>query len=157
MKLKKVLVLFFLLLMPILVKADSCDSESITIESIELEEKSDEVEETAEATIENNKIVINLDMSSVGDKAKYKITVKNDLEEDIKLDDFLNADSDFISYSLEFEDGNEKSLVMGKSTEIVYLTIEYKNEITHDSYENGKFTDNRIMSVDMSTSPKEII
>ena len=66
-----------ILFIPLLVNAETCDNDKVTISSITLEDKSNNVEELDNATTSNNNININLNMSNVGDNIKYKFIVNN--------------------------------------------------------------------------------
>ena len=84
MKKVKIIIPIFLVLMfmPFVVNAETCDTDKISIDSITLEENFDNVEELEEARVNGKNINLNLSMSEVGDNVKYKITVKNDSNED---------------------------------------------------------------------------
>ncbi len=157
MSLKKCFLLLIISLIPFLVKAESCDSEGITIESIELEEKSESVIELAEATVENNKIKLNLDITTLGDSAKYKIVIENTSEEDYELDkNLIDSESEYVKYSIEYEEDDEdEGIVLGASKKTIYLVVEYKNEVPDTQFDNGKYNNNDVLMINLSNESKE--
>lgn len=144
------LILFLIFLTPVLVNAETCDTDKISIDSITLEENFDNVEELEEARVNGKNINLNLSMSEVGDNVKYKITVKNDSNEDYKLDNnSFNLNSDYIDYVLESED--DTNIIKANSSKTIYLKVEYKNEVPEDKFESGIFNDNKSLIVNLST------
>ena len=84
-----------------MVKAENCSPDKISISSITIEDKSDNVEELEEVATNGKNIKYNLSMSNVGDNIIYKVTVKNDSYEDYEIDNNLfNTGSKFINYSI---------------------------------------------------------
>ena len=85
--------------------ADSCNNGNVSISSIELVEKNENTRELEEPKINGKNLILNLVMAEVGDKIEYKIVVKNDSNDNFKLDNnSLILDSNYIDYSLESED-----------------------------------------------------
>ena len=143
-------ILLLLMFIPIYVSAETCDNNKISISSISLKEKSDNVEELNEATANGNNIILNLSMSEVGDNIKYKIAVKNDSNEDYELDkNSFNIRSEYIDYVLESNDNS--NIIKKNSSKVIYLKVEYKNEVPEDKFESGSFNDNQVMIVNLST------
>ena len=152
MKFKKLILPFLLvlMLMPFMVNAESCNLDKISIDSIFLDEKSDNVEELEAASVNDKNINLNLSMLEVGDNIKYKIVVKNDSNEDYELDkNSFNVSSDYIDYTLEPND--DSNIVKANSSKIVYLKVEYKNEVPDEAFESGTYIDNKSMIVNLST------
>ena len=142
-------ILFFLMFIPIFVNAETCDTDKITIENITIENKSNNVEELSEATANGKNINLNLSMSEVGDNIEYKFIVKNDSNEDYKLDKTgLILKSDYINYSFKTED--KSNIVKAKTSKIVILRVEYKTEVSEDKFESGTYKDNKTMIVQLS-------
>ena len=149
---KKYILPFLLLFMfiPIFVNAETCDTDKITISSITIESKSDSVEELDEATASGKIINLNLSMSEVGDNITYKIIVKNNLNEDYELDkNSLNLNSDYVDYTFKSED--DSNVVKANSSKIVYLKVNYANEVPDDAFESGTYNDNQSMTLTLST------
>ena len=115
-------ILLLLIFIPFYVNAETCDTDKITISSITVESKSDNVEELEEAKASDKNINLNLSMSNLGDNIKYKIVVKNDSNEDYELDkNSFNLSSDYIEYTLDSED--DTSIVKANSSKVVYLKV----------------------------------
>ena len=143
-------ILLFMMFIPFYVNAETCDTDKISISSITVEEKSDNVEELDNATASGKNINLNLSMSKVGDNIEYKIVVKNDSNEDYELDkNSLNISSDYIDYTIELEDNS--NIVKANSSKTVYLKVEYKTEVPEDAFESGTYNDNKTMALNLST------
>ena len=142
-------ILLFLMFIPFVVNAETCDTDKITINSITVENKSDNVEELETATASGKNISLNLSMSEVGDNIEYKFVVKNDSSEDYELDKTrLNINSDYINYSFETDDNS--NVVKANSTKNVTLRVEYKNEVPEDKFESDSYIDNKTISFQLS-------
>lgn len=155
---KKYLLLFLLLIIfiPCVINAEICNQDMISISSIDAEDSSLGVSEINEATASGKIINLNLSMSDVGDNITYKVVVKNDSDEDYKLDEeSLNISSDYIDYSIETEDNS--NIIKAKSSKSVYLKVNYSNEVPEDKYESGTFNDNKSMMLSLATEEKEDI
>ena len=145
---KKTLLIIFLLFVPLIVNAEDCDTDKVTIESIEKEEVVNNAVELTEATSDGKSINLNIGMSYVGDKITYKLTIKNDSNEDYELDqNSFNINSNYIDYKLNTNDNNY--IVGANSTKTVYLTVNYKSEVPNEAFNNGSFTDNKTLNVDL--------
>ena len=143
-------VLLFLMFIPFYVNAETCDTDKITISSITMENKSDNVEELETATASGKNISLNLSMSEVGDNIEYKFVVKNDSNEDYELDKTsLNLKSDYINYLFKTDDNS--NVVKPKTSKNVTLRVEYKTEVSEDKFENGTYNDSKTMTVNLST------
>ena len=149
MKKSVILIVFLIMFLPVLAKADTCDPDKITIESITLVNKSDHVTEIKEATAEGRNINLDITMSFVDDDIEYKMIVKNDSDEDYELDKTsFNINSDFIDYSLETED--ETGIIKAKSSKSVILKIRYKTQVPETSFdENGIYTNQETMELNL--------
>ena len=142
-------ILLLLMFVPFVVNAETCDTDKITISSIIVEDKSENVIELDEATASGKNINLNLSMSEVGDNIEYKFLVKNDSNEDYELDKTsLNLDSDYINYSFETDDNS--NVVKAKSSKNVTLRVEYKNEVPKDKFKSESYNDNKTMRVQLS-------
>lgn len=143
-------ILLFVLFIPFFVNAETCDLDKISISSITIEEKSDNVEELDEATANRKNINLNLSMSDVGDTIVYKIIVKNDSDEDYQFDkNSISINSDYIDYSMESDD--DYTIIKANETKEIYLRVEYNNEVPEEKFSNGAFNENKEMVVNLST------
>ena len=142
-------ILLILMFIPIYVSAETCDNNRISISSITIKEKTN-VEEITEATANEKNLNLNLFMSNVGDSITYKIVVKNDSNEDYELDkNSFNIRSEYIDYVLESNDNS--NIIKKNSSKVIYLKVEYKNEVPEDKFESGFFNDNQATIVTLST------
>ena len=144
-------ILLFMMFIPFIVNAETCDTDKISISSITVEEKSDNVEEIDEASASGKNINLNLSMSEVGDNINYKIIVKNDSNEDYELDkNSFNISSDYIEYTIESDDNS--NIVKANSSKTVYLKVEYKTEVPDEVFESGAYNDNKTIAINLSTN-----
>ena len=78
---KKLILIVLLLLVPVFVKANECNINSITIEGVSLEEVKGEAIEKSSPVLDGLNVNLDLKLTEVGDSVKYKITIKNDSDE----------------------------------------------------------------------------
>ena len=148
---KILIILFCLFFIPYIVKAETCEIDKIKLDSITIDNKSDNITELDTATINNKNINLNLSMSEIGDNITYKIIVKNDSDEDYELDNnSLIIDSDYIDYSFQFEDNI--NIIKANSNKIILLKVEYKNMVPEESFISGSFNDNKTIKLNFSTN-----
>ena len=101
---------------------------NVGIEKIERIEKSLGVTEKSQATIDNGKIILNLEMTDVEDFAKYKVTINNDSNEKYRvITNIGKLNDDYINYQIDFDDDN--TILDSKSKKIFYITATYEKEI----------------------------
>jgi len=148
-KIKGLFILLIILsILSINVKANTCNPDKVSIESISTLDKTNNVEEIEEASKEGKNIKLNLSMSEVGDNIKYKLIIKNDANEDYKLDEKnLNKESDYVIYTFEFEDNS--NIVKANTTKVVYLKVEYKKEIPSEELENDVFNEKKAIPLNI--------
>ena len=116
--------MFILLFIPVVVKAEECSLDNISIEEIELLNKSDNVVQR-DSIIEGKKILFDLKFEEVGNFIEYKLKIKNSTENDYKLDN--NYSSVYFNYMISTEDNSN---VIGKSeTKEVLLRLSYVKSI----------------------------
>lgn len=147
---KKILLtlLFFIMFIPLIVKAEMCEDDAIKIKSITCVDKTRNIKNCDDAEVVDNNIELNLEVYDVGDKAKYEIVIENTDDEDYKLDkgDF-NLSSDYIDYT--FETADEEAVLGASKTTTVYLDVEYVKEVPMDQFVNGVFLDNKALQVNI--------
>lgn len=143
MKIKGLFILLIILsILSINVKANTCNPDKVSIESISTLDKTNNVEEIEEASKEGKNIKLNLSMSDVGDYIKYKLIIKNDSNEDYKLaEKSLNIESDYMNYNFELEDNSD--IIKANSSKIIYLKVEYQKEIPSEELENDVFNEKK--------------
>ena len=122
------LLLLVMLFIPFNVFAEECKQDSTKIESIELKEKSKNVEELSPAAIVKNKINLDVKMYDVGDYIEYKLKVYNGSNKNFYFDSSsLNISSDYSDYFLDYKDKSNKIEPGSKKT--VYLVVKYKKKV----------------------------
>ena len=149
MKIKGLFILLIILsILSINVKANTCNPDKVSIESISTLDKTNNVEEIEEASKEGKNIKLNLSMSDVGDYIKYKLIIKNDSNEDYKLaEKSLNIESDYMNYSFELEDNSD--IIKANSSKIIYLKVEYQKEIPSEELENDVFNEKKAIPLNI--------
>ena len=160
MKLKKLLIVLLLAIIPIWIFAQdntseledpsNCNFDQVTIQSVELEEKSQSVTEVAQPTIEDKKIDLNLKMGNVGDTAKYNIVIKNDSSNDYTFGT-PNSTSRYITYTTD----TKNAVVPAGTTKTVSLIVKYQNEVPESAFSGETFVENEdlqlVLTNDSST------
>ena len=155
---KNILLLMFLvLLVPVYVWAEECDSSKISLGSLELVGSKvagvDNVDIENGASIVDNKIVLNLNFSSVNDYAQYSFVIKNDSNEDYELTDkSITIDSDYIDYTLSTDDN--LNIIKAGEEKTVLLNIKYSKEVDSSSFKDGSYTESKIMNLNYSYDKK---
>ncbi len=150
MNIKKMLLLLLLFIMPFVVNAETCNPEKVTIESIVINNKTDNVVEKSAPSVSGKNLNIDLGMFEVGDAIEYKMVVKNESGSDYELDrTSLSKSSDFIEYILETKDNS--TIVKDGETKEVIIRVQYKNQVTDDAYVNGVYNDNKNLAVNLSS------
>ncbi len=150
MKKKIYLFLLFIMFIPFYVKAETCDTNKVSISSISIEQKSDNVKEIDEVKTNGKNINVNLSMSDIGDNIEYKIIVKNDSKEDYVIDNnSLNINSKYLDYSLKAKDNS--NVVKSNTSKTIYLKIVYKNKVPNQDFDSGTYNDNKTIKVNLMT------
>jgi len=144
-------VLFFMIcsfFLPYYVYAEECSQDGIKIESIQLKDKTEYVEEKTPATLEANKIGLDLQMYEVGDYVEYELKVSNSSNESYYFDKDLLADSDYFDYSISYKD--QDHTIKPNEKKEVLLRVQYKKEIEKDQFYSGRYQDNNSVTVSLS-------
>ncbi len=137
MRIKKIFSFIFLmfLFIPLIVEAEVCDNDSIKLLSIDFEEKTEGVEESAE--IVDNIIKLDAKLFEVNDYIKYKVVIKNDSDEDYKINGPISNSDNTISYQIVSEDNS--NIIKKNETKEVYLIVTYTNKVGASSFQNGEY------------------
>ena len=144
-------IILLITLIPSIVFAEECEAENVTIESIKINTKTDNVIEKSEPIINGRNINLDLKMSEVGDSIEYEMIVKNDSNEDYELDKTtLSANSDYIEYT--FDTNSDSNIVKKGETKKVRLKVSYKNEVAANLFQNGIYTDNKKLTVNLANN-----
>ena len=146
---KLLLIMLIIIIIPFYVNAKTCDNDKISISSITIKDKSNNVKELSQTTVNGKKIKINLSMKEVGDNIEYNIIVKNDSNNDYELNNnSFNLSSKYIEYTIDSKD--HSNIVKRKTSKAVSLKIEYKHEVPEDSFESGVYNDKNSIMVKLS-------
>ena len=147
---KKYILLFILIFLPFIVNAETCNTNDITISSITIGDKTGNVKEISEATAVGKNINLDLSMSEVGDSVEYKVLVSNESNNDYELDkNSFSIDSNYINYNIYSEDNS--NIVKANSEKLIFLKVEYKNEVPNEVFESGTYNDNKSLVLNLST------
>lgn len=151
---KKYVILLLILFLPFMVNAATCDTDKIEIKSIDLVESSNAVVQNSDPFAQGKEIKVDVSMSNVGDNAKYKLIIKNDSDEDLEFNkDSININSQYLDYSFDISDNN---IIKANSTKEIYLNIQYKKEVPDSAFNEGVFTNNQVMNVDLSNESVDV-
>ena len=146
--------LIILLLIPFMVLAKTCDSDSIQVLSLTNTGSTGYAEEKGEPTLVNNKIKLNVLLHEVGDSITYTLEISNDSDEDVMIDsDMFESDSDYLEYSIYADDNT--NVIEAGTTKIVKLRVSYVEEIDTTLLTNGIFSHSS--SMDLAISSEEEI
>ena len=143
-------ILILIMILPIIVLAETCDSNSVRIESISVKNKNGSVQEVTEATKNGTEINVNLNMLEVGDSIIYTTTIKNYSEEDYYLDNsYLIVDTDYLEYSITSED--DSNLIQAQSTKDFDIKVKYRTQVDDTAFVAGEYKDNNNLSLKLAT------
>ncbi len=132
---KKLLILLVLLLVPFVVKADD-----IEIKKIEVVEKSDDVEVNSDPVYKDGKLSFDLSFTNVSDFVKFKITIKNNTEEDLEVDETPQyGKNKYIKYTIIYDEKN--NLLKAGEEKVLYILATYDTEIPVDEFDNGEYNE----------------
>ena len=150
---KKYLLPFILLVMltPMFVQAETCNSNDIKIESIERTKITGNAEEITEANISGKKIKLDLKLHDLGDSIEYKLKVKNDSNEKYYFEEnSLILDTDYLNY--EFMDETNSNMIEAGTEKTIQLKVEYKKEVPQNQLVNGSFNDTNSINLILSNN-----
>ncbi len=137
MKNSKIFLCFSLMFLVFLSITNVNAADNVKIKSVELVDKSINAAETSKATSNGLIMNFNIRFLSVDDYAKYKVVVENKENKDyeISVDSEFNT-SKYITY--EYEKANN---IKANSDTEFYVTVSYKNEVSEDSFSDGKYSE----------------
>ena len=138
---KKILIIIMItVLLPIITNAKTCANDKISVSSITVEQKANNVMELDNASIDEKNIDLNISMTEVGDSLKYKIIIKNNSDEDYELskDNFL-FNTDYIDYNITTDDNSK--IVKANTNKTIYLNMRYAHEVKKELLNKGIYND----------------
>ena len=146
---KFLIALFCIFLLPFVVQAETCDPSNIKLESINLISTNGNAKETTEASVNAQKINLNLKLFEPGDSIEYNFKVKNTANEDFYFnEEALKLNTDYIEYTFIYDD-NSNIVEAGKEKNIK-LKVEYKNAVPTELLTSGRFNDSNTVIVSLS-------
>ena len=124
---------------------------NVKITNVELDSKSDTVTINKDATFNGLEVDTDVHFMMKDDYVKYKITITNNDNEDYKIVSNTNNNSDYVEYTYEnVED------IKANSTEIIYMTIRYKNLVEDDKYDdNNKYSESNVETLTLNNMSGE--
>ena len=142
---KKILFII-ILLFPFIVKAEY-DESKITIESFGMSYKEGYGSETSTPTISGRTVNFSYEVSDIGDKIIFDMTIKNTSGEDIELYNRTST-SNHIEYLLTTSDLNY--VVKNNTSKTFQLQVKYVNPVEENDLENGPYNDTYTYSLVVS-------
>lgn len=137
--------LLIILLIPFIVLAEN---KNVEIKNIELLEKSDNVEELAEASFKDLKLNFSLKFTSKDDYAKYKIVLVNNSDKDYEIDNTSTFnEKKFIKYDYEVE--NNKKVLKAKEELTINILITYIKELEDSDFVDGFYKETNSVSLEL--------
>ncbi len=145
---KKILFMF-LLFIPFFVYAE-CDSK-VTISKLELDSKKGYAEELEQSSYECNNIKLNIKMYNKDDSIIYNLTIKNNSDDDVELNNVIDSKSEYIVYKIE-----DKDLIVEKGKEKTFkLSATYNKLVSPTLLVNGTVEDNQVMNLSVTTKEEK--
>ena len=142
---KKYLIYLFILFIPFMVLAEN---KNVEIKNIELIEKSDDVEELAEASFKDLKLNFSLKFTAKDDYAKYKIVLVNNSDKDYEIDNTSTFNTKkFIRYDYEVE--NNKKVLKAKEELTINILITYIKELEDSDFVDGFYKETNSVSLEL--------
>ena len=145
-KLKVLLALVAIVLMPNVYAA-----KDVTIESIELVDKSTAVTELSEPTVKGLNVSFDLSFSDLDDFAKYKIVLDNPTNEDYEVakeNEFKT--SEYLQYTYEFD--KDTNIVKKNSKLTMYINIKYNKAVPSNKLTDGKYVEANEMAITLGNN-----
>ena len=150
---KKVLLTILLLFIPFFIYAEECDTDKVTVKSIELIDKTTSVEEYDPPAIEEGIIYLDIGMSYLNDSAEYRVVLDNASNQDFNVNKNLTNDSKYIEYRLEPVDGTY--VINKNSSEEFILTIKYINKVEAADFYDGYYEEEKELLININDYVEE--
>ena len=139
---KKYLILFLILFIPIFVYADTCDNSKIVISDLEMIESTGYAEEISSPSINNQLINTNLKLYDVGDSITYRFNIKNNSNEDYDLSKNISSDE-----NTKYELITDNNKINAGEEKIVQLKITYQKRVDDSKYNGGRYIQNKEQNI----------
>ena len=128
-------------------------AEDITLESVTLDYKSEEVSIVNDPIVDKLTIKFDVSFKNVGDFVKYKIIINNQSNEDyeIRENSSLN-NSNYISYVYSYDE--ENNIAEKNKKTVMYIVISYKNDVPNNLIVNGFYNETNNLILDLGEQIK---
>ena len=142
------LILFIFIFMVVPVHAVN----DVSIESIDLDSKSDTSVIVEEAIANNLSIKFNVKFTEVNDYVKYKIVINNKSNIDYMISE-NKSNSEFIEYEYSYDDNNK--IIENNKKTTMYINIKYIKEVEEESLVDGLYNevDNLVIDLGNEENP----
>ena len=145
---KKILLaslIFFLLLIPLKIKAAN-----VEIKEVEILEKSDGLTEISKPTYKDLKINFDLGFKELRDYIQYKLVLKNNDEKDYQVDEQTKfSEGNHIKYDISYE--GKENVIKAGGEKVIYITVTYENEVSQDKFVGGVYQEDNNVVIILST------
>ena len=140
------------LFIPFIVQAEECNINNIIISSIESVKTNGYIEEKTEASVEGQKINLDLKVYEEGDSIEYKVILNNISNEDYYFDEnSLKQNNEYMSYEFIYDDNS--NIIKPKEEKELIIRVTYKNKVQEES-NNGSI--NKTNNIKVNLSNKEL-
>lgn len=144
--------LLLLLILPLFAFAEEkCEENGIIIDDVELMSEESNFKEKRKPDYYQNMLDTNLVFTDGTSMVKYKIIIKNNTNKEYSLDSSnIKSDSKYINYKLDYDE----EILNPNEEKIVYLTIDYYNEVEDTILANGSYKETSKLSIDFLENEK---
>lgn len=147
----KYLLILTILLIPILVKANNCELDKVSIKAVTIKKQSDKAEEIEKAALDNNQVNLNIKFQEEGDYISYNVFMQNNTNEDYEFyTDKFNINSDYIAYEIASTD----PVIKAGEGKIIEIKASYKKAVEDEKFESGIFQDNKAINLKLLNDDK---
>ena len=140
---KLIFVLLLFLIPTVVLAANTCNPNDLSIETVTLSKTVGNAKEVTAASIDKQKINLDVKLNDPNDYMEYKIIVKNNSTEDYYIKNEDIADNQFLKY--EFVHENNEYLIEPNSEKEITLRVSYKNRV--DGSANYTSTDTLSLNI----------
>ena len=146
MKYIKYFLLF--LFIPFIALAEECDINNIVISSIEPISINGNLIEKTEASVEGQKINLDLKVYEEGDSIEYRVVLNNTSNEDYYFDEnSLKQNNEYMSYEFIYDDNS--NIIKPKEEKELIIRVTYKNKVQEES-NNGSINKTNNITLNLS-------
>ena len=148
-------IMFLILFIPFIVKAETCCLSCVSVDSVELESVNGSAEELSDVSVDGKQINLDLQLYDPGDFLEYSLIVKNDSDSDIYLDEeSLNKKTDYIEYDFSYDDSN---VIKSGESKTLKLKVEYIDKIPKNQFVSNVFNIDDSLTLNLSTREENSI